>query len=418
MNINIIILHLFLNKELFNKYSRIISLEYFKNNNTSLFKIFLSLFELHKESTENITVDQLALQLYTLYPRLKDEEKYLLDITLQQVADTEVDETLALAYLEKHHQQALSTEIAIKALDVSQGRADFSVLRELVDASETIVAGATDDEFVSDDLEILINNDIASQGLRWRLNTMNKTLGSLRKGDFGFIYARPETGKTTFLASEVTHMAQQAKEVGLGTVLWFNNEEQGEKVMRRCFQAVFGITKEELYTNYPHYKAEYEKTMEHHLRIFDSASISKQDVERLCKKYSPSLILFDQIDKIKWPDSERYDLKMKAIYAWARELAKTYAPFIGICQAGGTAEGKKYLNMNDVDSSHTAKQGEADFMIGIGKTNNDGEEFQRFISLAKNKLDGDVDTSPDLRHAKVPININPSIARYSDVLEL
>ncbi|MBT9145726.1 MAG: hypothetical protein DDT42_01602 [candidate division WS2 bacterium] len=72
--------------------------------------------------------------------------------------------------------------------------------------------------------------------------------------------------------------------------------------------------------------------------------------------------------------------------------------------------------MNDVDSSHTAKQGEADFMIGIGKTNNDGDEFQRYISLCKNKLAGDLDTLSEMRHAKVPVIIQPEIARYGDVL--
>ena len=49
------------------------------------------------------------------------------------------------------------------------------------------------------DLAKLHDSQVATSGLRWRLNWLNKALGSLRKGDFGFIFARPETGKTTFL---------------------------------------------------------------------------------------------------------------------------------------------------------------------------------------------------------------------------
>ena len=63
----------------------------------------------------------------------------------------------------------------------------------------------------------LYNETIATPGLRWRLGSLNRMLGSLRKGDFGFIFARPETGKTTFLASEVTNFATQLEQ----PILWF-----------------------------------------------------------------------------------------------------------------------------------------------------------------------------------------------------
>lgn len=43
---------------------------------------------------------------------------------------------------------------------------------------------------VSSDLERLIEQNYAQQGMRWRLDCLNKSLGSLRPGDFGFIYAR------------------------------------------------------------------------------------------------------------------------------------------------------------------------------------------------------------------------------------
>jgi replicative DNA helicase len=415
MNINIIILNLFLNKELFNKYSRIISLEYYKQNNNTLFKIFLALFELHKASEDDITLDALALQVYTMYPRLKDEEKVLIEATLEQVSTADVDENLALAYLEKHNQQALSTEIAIKALDVSQGRAEFSVLHDLINTAEINVEGSGDDLFVSTDLEVLVNSEQGEEGLRWRLDTLNKMVGSLRKGDFGFVFARPETGKTTFLASEVMYMAQQANEKGLGPVLWCNNEEGKNKVMLRCYQGVFGISTQELYTNMIHYKEEFERLIGDKFKFYDNAALNKKDIDKIVKDLNPSLIVFDQIDKIYGFDGDRYDLKMKSIYIWARELAKAYCPVIGICQAGGTAEGKKYLSMTDVDSSHTAKQAECDLMIGIGATHNDGDEYTRYLSICKNKLTGDADTIPELRHGKIPVLIDPINARYKDI---
>jgi replicative DNA helicase len=412
--INIILLNLLLNKDYFNKYHKIINLEYFKQNNKELFKLFLTLFDLHKTSEASLTTQDLALGFYTNYPLTKDDERVIIDATLAQVDTVEVDEAKALDYLNKHNVQTVSTQIAIKALEVSQGKADIGTVRELLDSLEEVVEESPEDLFVTDDLELLVNDVMESQGLRWRLQTMNKMVGSLRKGDFGFIMARPECGKTSFLASEVTYMAQQAREQGLGPVLWANNEQMGSRVMLRCYQGVFGITQQELYTNLPHYKDEYASIIGNHIKIYDNARIEKKEIERICEELQPSVIIFDQLDKVIWPDADRYDLKMKAIYQWARELAKKYGVVIGVSQAGGTAEGKKYLTMNDVDSSHTAKAGEADFMIGIGKTNTDGEEFLRFLSICKNKLAGDTDTLPELRHGKMPVVFNADISRYED----
>ncbi|MCL5460081.1 hypothetical protein M3M33_15700, partial [Loigolactobacillus coryniformis] len=83
-------------------------------------------------------------------------------------------------------------------------------------------------------------------------------------------------------------------------------------------------------------------------------------IEDLCSKYSPSLVVIDQIDKVKGFTGDREDLKLGAIYQWARELAKTHCPVIGVCQADGTAEGVKWLNMGHVTSAKTTKQAEAD----------------------------------------------------------
>jgi len=73
-------------------------------------------------------------------------------------------------------------------------------------------------KIITTDLEELIHATYQDQGVRWRLNCLNKSLGSLRKGDFGFIFARPETGKTTFLASETTSFISSPDE----RVVWFN----------------------------------------------------------------------------------------------------------------------------------------------------------------------------------------------------
>ena len=329
-----------------------------------------------------------------------------------KIADGQQSVTLLL---EKFRSQRLCEDIATAAYDASRGKSVQPVLT-LLDQLRQPTATVEAVEYVTDDLTEILNESVRKPGLRWRLNSLNRSLGSLRKGDFGFVFARPETGKTTFLASEVTHMASQLDPQS-GPILWFNNEEAGKKVKLRCYQAALGARLDHLLREPERAKARYHEKLHGKLNIFDQATISHKQVEKIVAATNPSLIVFDQIDKLKGFDRDREDLAMGAIYQWAREIAKTYCPVIGICQADGTAEGERWLHMGHVSNAKTAKQAEADFILGIGKTHDAGQEFLRFINISKNKLVGDEDTEAGLRHGRLEVLIHPDVSRYSDLGE-
>ena len=187
--------------------------------------------------------------------------------------------------------------------------------------------------------------------------------------------------------------------------------------MLRIYQAYFGVTLQQLIGNAAHYKMEWAKAVGNRFRLVDSASISKAYVEKvLAANNDVGLILFDQIDKIKGFEADRKDLALGAIYQWARELAKQYAPTIGVCQADGTGEGQKWLTMQNVADAKTSKQAEADWIVGIGKSHDFNEESIRFLNVSKNKLQGDEDTRPELRHGRFEVVIEPQTARYRDLI--
>ena len=158
------------------------------------------------------------------------------------------------------------------------------------------------------------------------------------------------------------------------------------------------------------------KTTKGNVKVIDEAVLSKSFIERACELLSPSLVVIDQIDKIHGFDADREDLRLGSIYQWARELAKKYCPVIAVCQADGTAEGKKWLTMDNVVSAKTSKQAEADWILGIGKVHDESFENVRHFHVSKNKLMGDPDSIPDLRHGKWDVIIEPEIARYKDVI--
>lgn len=266
------------------------------------------------------------------------------------------------------------------------------------------------------DLEELIESAYAEEGYRWRLDCLNKSLGSLRTGDFGFIFARPETGKTTFLSSEVTAFLQ-SHAAKVREIIWFNNEEQGNKVGIRLLQAYFGVTLDQLMSAPRKFKEIYQEQVGKRLHLFDAAVIDRKDVEAIVKELQPGLVIYDQITKIKGFKADRQDLMLGDICQWARELAKGSHAAIGVSQADGSAEGVRYLTMEHVANAKTAMQAEADFILGIGKTHEQDAEYVRYLNISKNKLFGDKDSRPELRHGRFEVIIEPTIARYKDVIK-
>lgn len=400
-------------KELFTKYYKYVNINYIKINYNNIYKLFniIDLYYNKYINNNNININELNI-FYNSNYLLHDNERKELESLLDDVYNQDiVNKDALIGLLEEHRRRSLAGQVALTALDVEAGKKSTQELLELFNNFEHQEVEADEITPVDMDLDTLYQSQVATPGLRWRTRWLNQSLGSLRKGDFGFIFARPETGKTTFLASEITHMVSQTE----GDILWFNNEEQGSKVGIRVYQATLGFTVEQLFRDRVGNKEAYKTITNNRIKILDfEDSSSKHRIESVLKQYNPALIIFDQIDKIRGFKGDRNDLELKQIYQWAREIAKTYAPVIAVSQASGEAEGKLFLTMDMVDGSKTAKQGEADWILGIGKEQ-DNTSRTRYFNISKNKLIGDKDTLPELRHGSTQVLIKPEIARYEDL---
>jgi replicative DNA helicase len=380
--------------------------------------IYRCLNQYHEDnnSAQDLSVSDLSNLYFASNPRDRD---FAIKVFEQlQSSDDPSSHTVGKLCKSIVHSRLLR-EISLDAYDVAEGRGDIAKLLgkfgELQGTSDDEGTNDDDPEFVNTNLEELVHEAVKKPGLRWRLQTLNHMFGSLRKGDFGFVFARPETGKTTFLASEVTYMAEQLGDED-GPILWINNEEQGSKVMLRNAQASLGITLTNLFRDVKKANANFKERTRGKLLMVDDAGITKKKVEGLCVKYKPRLIVLDQIDKIKGFENDREDLRLGAIYQWARELAKLYGSVIAVCQADGTGENQKWLTMAHVANAKTAKQAEADFILGIGKINEPGYDMIRYLHASKNKLMGDEDSDPSMRHGRMEVLIEPDVARYKDLM--
>jgi replicative DNA helicase len=409
MNPKLLIIRLLFDPHLWKEYRQYITTK----EDKYLGELYRALDALLTQVDRKVSLDEFKafLEASGALQREKERDIYLQLLEILEKAD--IGEDLLHNLLLQIKQKEIAERLGITSFEFAEGKRSLEDIQNIYESFGKIESSIKEPVFVTDDLEELYQQTIASQGLRWRLKSLNRMLGSLRKGDFGFIFARPETGKTTFLASEVSYFAEQAET----PIIWINNEEQGNKVMIRVQQASLGMTLNELMGDRVGNQRQYFERTKRNIRLHDDSSISKRQIEDLLHRLSPSLVVIDQIDKVKGFNGDREDLRLGTIYQWARELAKQYCPIIGVCQADGTAEGVKRLHMGHITNAKTSKQAEADFILGIGKTNEQGMENTRYLNVSKNKLQGDVDSDPNQRHGYCEVIIEPMYARYRDIGE-
>lgn len=404
---------------LYLKYSKYLGLIFSKTTNKSLFKLYSCLSSFHEQHPERgiKDVSEFEMIFWTAYPASNQRDRDEFSALFRLLSETDADPGLSEGYLNACQERLNGHHIALLGLELAEGRKPandvYSSIREVLEGSEVIEPEK--DVFVSSSLADLHQKNRVAPGIRWPLNCLNHTIGSLRKGDYGFIFARPETGKTTFISHVCAAAAAQvAKRPDSGPVLWFNNEQEGSTVQAYCYRSVLGLTDQELYAKIDVNEKAFKEATNDKIRIYDSASIHRKDVEDIIRRYGASLIVFDQIPKIKGFDEDRDDLMLGAIHQWGRELAKRHAPVIGVCQAGESGANKRFLTLEDVANVKTAAQAEADWALGIGKIEVEGYENVRFLNICKNKLRGDEDTDPTRRHDKLEVLIDAPRARYRD----
>lgn len=307
----------------------------------------------------------------------------------------------------------------IRAAAVAHTKTDedkLSDMVKLVEECEHAVKRAFDpaDLFVSASLADTAAA-LAVPGYNWRLGELNKSLGPLRQGDFTIVAARPEVGKTTFFADQVGYMATQIRDAR--PVVWVNNEERSAKVNARVMQSVLGLTQADMLADLTTSEAEYTRLMNgdpKRILITDvGTDLGVDELNSVFRDHNPAIIVFDLLDKVRgFNKEERDDLRLGKLYLWARELSHKYGPVIAGSQADGSAEGVRFIQMNQLRGSKTDKAAEADAIIAIGRDISLPNPNTRFIHVPKNKLNGGPGVDPKLRHGMFEVEIEPEIARY------
>ena len=215
---------------------------------------------------------------------------------------------------------------------------------------------------------------------------LSEVVPGLDRGHFGIIFARPETGKTTF----VSFLAKKFLEQGLTVSVW-GNEEPAVRTKLRIIQSFFKATRKELSEGRGKFAEVWRSEIGNRLHVLDCVGTTIQEIDDWCKINKPDIVFIDQLDKVKIAGKyNRGDEKLKEIYLQAREIAKRNKCLVwGVSQASAEAESMMHVEYQYLDNSKTGKAGEADLIIGIGRTGDRSpENTKRYVCVSKNKQNG------------------------------
>jgi replicative DNA helicase len=319
---------------------------------------------------------------------------------MRDVAAKDVDANLEAGIMER----LVSADVASRLVDLiakynNGDEVDFySSVRAEVERFEQQIDRKVKSPEVKDDIGDLLKAEEDDTGFHWRMACLNRSIKPLREGDFAVLSARPDKGKTSFCAAELTHMAAQIDGIYPGEyrpILWLNNEGPGRNIVTRCYQAALEATIEDLVRRNQagNLRADYAKAIGRadNLRIFDIHDMWNHEVEDLIRLHNPSIVLFDMVDNIKFGgeannNGQRTDQLLEAMYQWARVLGvKHHCAVLATSQISADGDGMQWPTLPMLKDSKTGKQGAADIIITMGTVNDPMLDNSRYMGTTKNK---------------------------------
>jgi hypothetical protein len=357
--------------------------------------------------TENdITKDFILWQRIQRHPNWKPEEaKVQASIVQSILAAKTPDRAMFLDSI--HHLRSTSAYRSI-ADDMASGTITASDAE--IRARTLAISAPVSDTLVKLDLTT-INNQSSSSGYYWRLEDLNKSLGTLNKGDFIIVAKRPEVGGTSFLVSEMAFMLEQMD----GNAIIFNNEEAPAKVYSRMVSAALGIDYRKLLGDPAKYQAQYDTWRgKSEWDLVHDGQMTISSIHKQLEEKPYDLIGINVLLKVGGTHAEADHDKFQALGEECRRISQAYGPVIAIVQADPSAEGLQYIPQDRIYKSKTALQGEADGLIMIG-TDDPIIDDVRYIHVAKNKLPPAACTHTKFKHIKSQVDFSMDTGRFTSI---
>ena len=351
--------------------------------------IWVTLINAHAKYEKDLTHGELRALFDTEHPALPDSARDRYRAHIDSLEDSSGDNyDLQYDIVKKFWMRNRARIISELSVDIFLGKSDeFGELQRLIESTaEDSIGEKTTYTEVDMGLEELLDSLTLEPDFPFDWEPLSGYVPGLDRGHFGIIFARPETGKTTF----VSFLAKKFLEQGLTVAVW-GNEEPAVRTKLRIIQSHFKATRKELNEGRVKYAEAWHREIGSRLHVLDCVGTTIQEIDDWCKINKPDIVFIDQLDKVKIAGKyNRGDEKLKEIYLQAREIAKRNKCLVwGVSQASAEAESMMHVEYQYLDNSKTGKAGEADLIIGIGRTGDRSpENTKRYVCVSKNKQNG------------------------------
>lgn len=387
--------------DFFKETEEVVSKDMFANGVGTIFETISSA---QKKYDSDIDVNTLLELHRSKYPALPDSSREPIEDVIKELDRYKPSNKIILKDLivdfwkkdKAHKISDLSADIWLGNSD------DFIALRTLVDSAiENTPEEEGNFQEVKDNVQDYIDGWDQGFEFRFELQSLADKVGGAGRGNLGIIFARPETGKTTFCTYLVAEYIRQGFKVA-----YFANEEPGRLVKGRVFSAYLKWSIDEMKQNIEDSMEVYRNEIEPNLKLLEGRGITLPEIEKFIDNHKPDVVMIDQLDKVVISGNyARTDEKLRALYESSRAIAKKQQVLLwSVSQASYDAQGRQEVDFSMLENSRTGKAAEADIIIGIGKNYGEEEDYIRHLCVSKNKLNG--------WHGTITCSIDINRARY------
>lgn len=277
-------------------------------------------------------------------------------------------------------------------------------------------------KYIDTSIDDLLKEVSDDKGIKFRrIAVLREGVLGLQGGASLGLGARPDKGKTSFIADTVTDWAPQCVQF-FGAdrpILWLCNEGSGKRIVPRIYQAALGRDLNEIIalSNAGQLIPAYEAAIgapASYIRVKDAHGMSLAQIEQVVESMRPCVVVFDMIANVRLGRSNGGGNKadeVEQLWQGVREMA-VLKDFIALSTVQVSVEGDNmlYPSYTALKDSKTAVQGATDIIMMLGSLNNPDMASLRGISTPKNKFG--VPGKPS--HVQAELYFDGSRCRFND----
>ncbi len=391
MSIELKVFKLFCNDiDIYKNYNAYISiLPNIDSDISIIYNIIDNYYNKYKDSLF-ITKDDLLDMYELMYKNHKSKEVHI--SLINTMFDLQSNKDLILDYIEQLIERSKATQMIQELLPVTEGRVTGKLLetQKYIDEyiqllrNPPVEIGALEPATL--DIRDLAKEDSQDPGFEWPGKKLTATIGRIKRGTLGLIFAPVDGGKSSFGYNACAAFSWQ---IGQNEqIVYCGNEENKRRMAARQVGCLINKPKSFCFEYPDKAHSILKKTPGwKNIHIFDGVTHVNY-IQELLERYRPRILFIDQgtnVD-ISLKSNKEID-RFKKVFRWYRNKANEFdCAIVTLAQANAVKESQQWLTLNDIYGSKVDIPGALDYAIGIGSKDTPTTQNIRYINVCKNKM--------------------------------